>query len=67
MKDEYKFAGVALTALIIAIVAVTFLMLSGCIIRNENIIQYGSSDSLDQKEQAEGSLQATVEGPLKPL
>lgn len=67
MNQNYTFAGTAIAVLIIGIMAMAALLFSGCVLNNENIIQYGSDDSLKETAAAEGTVQATIEGPLKQL
>jgi multisubunit Na+/H+ antiporter MnhC subunit len=67
MKEGTTIAAIILTAFIVGIASITVMLFSGCVLNNENIIQYGSDDSTRQEQEAQGSLEAAIETPLQKL
>lgn len=69
MNENQSFAGAAIAVLILGLVGIVMLLFSGCVINNENIIQLGEGDTMQQEEMQEqsGSLEATLTTPIGKL
>jgi len=73
MENKENGSMIAITTIVILIVIVAFisLFMTGCVLNNENIIQYGQDDTMQQEQEQsqkqEGSLEATLNPPQVKL